>query len=718
MEKIKISITLNREAGGGGSGGGTCFTATATPADKVVTISHPLPDETTREEAHEASNSCSASVDATVTYQQRQQAPTHATTTNHNNNNKEEEEEVMQNERLQKLQQTTEKQEAEIQRLFSQLQRHKEREEAQTELCRSLQERVGRLEAMLEHLLASSPSFSSSCSASLSASSSSEERHENEDERSEEDRKVREEEKENCDTSKREKVVEEEKEQLEDDEKYNSVTQQADEDNEGTEDEKRQREDEKCGNITRSEGSREADEENEEAEEVKEEERTSQIEKNTEEQGKEKEKKRRNSDSSQQQSSSFTKLKHLHTKELNAMKEKEKGKSRSSRAASSSSSAPISSRTRSSSASGSSSPASFAASRLASSTNSGSLTPTSLVDSSSFAPKKHAYLKRKKDILGPRPKRYPGFGYKSSGLQIAGKRVALTGFTDASQRAQLAADIVKLRGVVIEDPEFDPQTTHVVAATGCARSLKTMGATLKGKWIVSPQWITASNAAGEFVDESHYGSRYTGPSPFKNKCFYIAYSFSQSSSPSRIRVASLLIDYGGGTLLNNLKKQIDFTLVGGEGEEDQQDEVPSGVALTWSQFVHMIPDPTPASSSPSYKESSEGSISPTKPSNGGLDSPLLSRAATSPMLARTRTKSSSFTSPSSSPLSSSSPLNSTKATKIINNDSEENQPSQTSVQKEEKANSLNMTIRTPEQRRRAIEEAEKGLTGSELQWSL
>ncbi|KAL6055468.1 hypothetical protein QOT17_016684 [Balamuthia mandrillaris] len=531
MEKIKISITLNREAGGGGGGGGgggTCFTATATPADTVVAISHPLPDETNRQ----ASNSCSASVDATVAYQlPQQQVPTHTT-----NNNKEEEEKVVHNERFQKLQQTTEKQEAEIQRLFSQLQRHRECEEAQTELCRSLQERVGRLEAMLEHLLASSPSFSSSCSASLP--SYSEERNENEDERSEEDRKVREEEKENWDTSKREKVAEEEKGQLKDDEKYNSVTQQADEDNERTEDEKRQREDEKCGNITRREGSQEADEENEEAEEVNEE-RTSQIENNTEVQGKgkEKEKKRRNSDSSQQLSSSFTKLKHLHTKELNAMKEK--GKSRSSRAASSSSSsASISSRTRSSSASGSSSPASFAASRLASSTNSGSLTPTSLVDSSSFAPKKHAYLKRKKDILGPRPKRYPGFGYKSSGLQIAGKRVALTGFTDASQRAQLTADIVKLRGVVIEDAEFDPQTTHVVAATGCARSLKTMGATLKGKWIVSPQWIIASNAAGEFVDESHYGSRYTGPSPFKNKRFYIASSFSQS----RIRVASLLID--------------------------------------------------------------------------------------------------------------------------------------------------------------------------------
>jgi hypothetical protein len=82
-------------------------------------------------------------------------------------------------------------------------------------------------------------------------------------------------------------------------------------------------------------------------------------------------------------------------------------------------------------------------------------------------------------------------------------------------KKKLSEDIVRLHGSVRWNSAFDPQITHLVALPN-TRTMKTLIASVLGKWLVTTGWVTDSVKVGYFLPEQSYGTKFS-PRPFLGK---------------------------------------------------------------------------------------------------------------------------------------------------------------------------------------------------------
>eukprot|EP00727_Mastigamoeba_balamuthi_P005064 m51a1_g14556 putative condensin complex subunit 3 (1313) ;mRNA; r:1017959-1022642 len=168
--------------------------------------------------------------------------------------------------------------------------------------------------------------------------------------------------------------------------------------------------------------------------------------------------------------------------------------------------------------------------------------------------------------------------------------VAFTGFTKEERGLQLelAEKAQALGGRVISDDTLDATVTHMVAHAS-RRTPKTIAGALCGYWIVTPTWILESSLAGQFVEESKYGTKYHRRKPFKGKLFFLASGLREGSAQT-LSHCKLFITLGGGRVTED-KLAADYCLV---GEEEDASALP-GFKFTARQFFDFIQPPTAVS---------------------------------------------------------------------------------------------------------------------------
>lgn len=85
-------------------------------------------------------------------------------------------------------------------------------------------------------------------------------------------------------------------------------------------------------------------------------------------------------------------------------------------------------------------------------------------------------------------------------------KVAFSGFKQGDKvyhlkyREDLINRILVLGGQTVEGEQFDASVTHLITPPRC-RTMKTLAASLTGKWLVTPEWVLESTSAGAFVNE-------------------------------------------------------------------------------------------------------------------------------------------------------------------------------------------------------------------------
>ncbi|KNC47434.1 uncharacterized protein AMSG_02452 [Thecamonas trahens ATCC 50062] len=200
---------------------------------------------------------------------------------------------------------------------------------------------------------------------------------------------------------------------------------------------------------------------------------------------------------------------------------------------------------------------------------------------------------------------------------LAPPLVTFSGFGDDADRLATLRDVVlKLGGRVKANPqEFDAAITHVVALPG-ARTLKLLAAGLTGRWIMRPEWLTASAAESGFVDEAGYGARFpVEDNPFRGRRLYLADAFVASISKTKLANFTKLAFKLGRAVRVDSEAAADIVVVPPlpAGADPHQRPVHH---RTWHELIHAIPSCPP----------DDGTES------GHVDKPSRLPPATSPMV--------------------------------------------------------------------------------------
>jgi len=166
--------------------------------------------------------------------------------------------------------------------------------------------------------------------------------------------------------------------------------------------------------------------------------------------------------------------------------------------------------------------------------------------------------------------------------------VSFSGFKpdDKIMKDDIIDRVLLLGGEVRLGEVFDSKITHVVSPPN-SRTMKTLAASLTSRWIVSPQWILDSTAAGYFVDETNYGRRKNG-SALEGKKFCISENFKKENHDKNFKESNykaLIVQLGRGIIVNDTASA-DYCLVA-TGETKSH-----GVALTWNAFFDLIQNQT------------------------------------------------------------------------------------------------------------------------------
>jgi hypothetical protein len=129
------------------------------------------------------------------------------------------------------------------------------------------------------------------------------------------------------------------------------------------------------------------------------------------------------------------------------------------------------------------------------------------------------------------------------------RRFVCTGMNDGA-KGKLTAAVQQLGqgAVCIESPSdaVPPQyVTHIVC-DGKPMSLKGLCGVVASKWIVSPEYIMDSLAAGFWLDEVDHGALRFYPPPLKDQSFLLPIS----DESVRARLAQI-VEYGGGSVVTS-----------------------------------------------------------------------------------------------------------------------------------------------------------------------
>lgn len=133
------------------------------------------------------------------------------------------------------------------------------------------------------------------------------------------------------------------------------------------------------------------------------------------------------------------------------------------------------------------------------------------------------------------------------------RRFIFTGLKDPEpERLEAAIDAIgedamALAGDLDEPPPFS--TTHIVVR-GTPRSVKALCGVVAGKWLVPPEYITNSRAAGFWLDEFEEGGLRLFPPPLKCQRFLL----SIEHAGIREKIAQV-IEYGGGEVVTGSSSQ-------------------------------------------------------------------------------------------------------------------------------------------------------------------
>lgn len=164
--------------------------------------------------------------------------------------------------------------------------------------------------------------------------------------------------------------------------------------------------------------------------------------------------------------------------------------------------------------------------------------------------------------------------------------INFSGFKDGSNysmqmKDQLTGYVKELNGFVLTDEreKYDDSITHLVSPSH-VRTLKTLAAAVKKKWVVSPEWVEKCWKEKSFVDESNFGFK-RNDDIFKNKKCYLTPEFKKEKNFSFF-ATQLIEEYGNGKIIEN-PNQADFVLI-------DKKENPQGykVAYKWDAFVEWI----------------------------------------------------------------------------------------------------------------------------------
>eukprot|EP01114_Cavostelium_apophysatum_P015640 TRINITY_DN4306_c0_g1_i1.p1 TRINITY_DN4306_c0_g1~~TRINITY_DN4306_c0_g1_i1.p1 ORF type:complete len:1452 (-),score=526.24 TRINITY_DN4306_c0_g1_i1:463-4818(-) len=153
--------------------------------------------------------------------------------------------------------------------------------------------------------------------------------------------------------------------------------------------------------------------------------------------------------------------------------------------------------------------------------------------------------------------------------------------------------VILLGGDVRMGELFDAKITHVIAPPNC-RTMKTLAASLTGRWLIQPQWVLESTGAGYFVEESKFGHR-NPVSPFRDRKVFISEGFKKEMNERSFKdgnIKALVQQLGKGSIVTE-ENEADFLLIPSKGNS-----VPSANGnqeekrrLTWSQFFDLIQSP-------------------------------------------------------------------------------------------------------------------------------
>ncbi|KAJ3091707.1 hypothetical protein HK102_013704 [Quaeritorhiza haematococci] len=172
--------------------------------------------------------------------------------------------------------------------------------------------------------------------------------------------------------------------------------------------------------------------------------------------------------------------------------------------------------------------------------------------------------------------------------------ICFSGFKDNDEseyngelRAKLVKAIRQLPDgfVLSRQSNFDPKTTHVIAAPQ-SKTLKTYAASLTSKWLIYDyNWVFDSASAGYWLPEDKYGFL-SKDKPFAGKKFYIAPSFQNGIENNAFKMGTLktlVTTFGEGEFVNDVE-EADIVI---RGSEDQS--FTNKRSADWVGFMNLIP---------------------------------------------------------------------------------------------------------------------------------
>jgi hypothetical protein len=165
--------------------------------------------------------------------------------------------------------------------------------------------------------------------------------------------------------------------------------------------------------------------------------------------------------------------------------------------------------------------------------------------------------------------------------------VMFSGFKDTEPlcnleyKSQLTKQIEEMGGIIRpeEKDKYDDTVTHVISAP-LVRTIKTLAAAVKKKWIVSPEWVDESYKNNSFLPEDNFGFC-RRDDIFDSKKVKMTSGF--LTQKAHVTYATQLVEeFGGGSIIEDVK-EADMILV------DKKDKTQYGVpSYTWDAFMNLI----------------------------------------------------------------------------------------------------------------------------------
>eukprot|EP01135_Chromosphaera_perkinsii_P002476 Nk52_evm82s223 gene=Nk52_evmTU82s223 len=176
--------------------------------------------------------------------------------------------------------------------------------------------------------------------------------------------------------------------------------------------------------------------------------------------------------------------------------------------------------------------------------------------------------------------------------------ILFSGFKPKSEKYSLGfkknlINMAKKLGVEVKlENELEDAVSHVVAPPGCT-TMKTLAASLTGRWIMRPEWIKLSKNEGNLLDEGAFGfiSSY---SPFSGKKVCLSEAFLKENSEKHFKLDNcrLLVEtLGKGSLCSEIDNADYILCTDSEASAETAEERKKRGKVYWDEFLKLIPQP-------------------------------------------------------------------------------------------------------------------------------